>query len=122
MDEQPAKRRGRPRKIVLDAVGSKEVSQLPEHDDSNRPDGAEPDQGSDSQAGAFVPNVPPRGVTWEDMALKAHQLSLSGHTVTQIFFEGLAPPAWFFGDFGALTHSGSSDNLVVTSEGFIHTL
>lgn len=121
MDEQPPKRRGRPRKVVPDALSSQEVSQLPEHDDPNGPDGSEPDQGSDSQTRPAFEFVPARRLTFDELAVLAHTLSLQGHLVTQIHHREQAPEIWRFGDIGAATHSGADADYVVTSDGVRHT-
>lgn len=60
-------------------------------------------------------------MTWEDLDLKAHQLSLAGHMVTQIHHRDMAPEVWRFGDFGAATFSGADCDFVVTSDGVRHT-
>ena len=106
--DQPIKRLGRPRKSLPDAGGIAAISDLPTEHGGHREavDGIEP--------GAVLD-------AWPAVSALALKVSESGLMVTQLHTTGQGQH-WQFWGIGAVTHSHSDGNYVVTADGVRHTL
>lgn len=107
MDDQPAKRRGRPRATIPDALGAQGIP------------GVSGEHLGEREAGAD--HAPEQADSWLMLTKIAENLSEAGRIVTQIHTKGQAKP-WQWWDVGCATFSNSDGDYVVTTDGRRHTL